>query len=317
MAAVDLVTLAEFTRYLRQQGANVDAAEEARASITDASRRIEGVCGRRLVFRAPVAAGETLLANSQTWATGAIAIAAQPSADGRTLKVEWSVATAGTLSITGIVAGASKTVVLNVLDGLVQHVPDFFTGTVSATAAGTAGGGTLTISPSLGYVEHHTFSSDTCRAHELVAMERPIIQVNEANEDYTREFGSSTRLVATTDYEVSAASGKVLRVSSKMAYSWATGWRAVRLTYSAGYRGPAGVPMDLKREALRVAALLYEEAIKHRVGVSSVTDATGNFTRFGPAGVPRETERALWAGGHVCMLVNGGTGARDFDEEAA
>lgn len=311
MAALDLVTLAEFAAFLPLSGTGANAA--ARLAITDASRRIEGVAGRRLVYRAPTEAGAAAVLSATSWAVAPVVITNQPSSDGRTLIVTWTTATAGTLTVVGTVAGATKTVVFDVANGLVQHGVDFFTAIASLTIAAATGAGTVTVTTSLGYVEYHTIWG---LARELRAMERPFQQVLEVNEDVSRSYLSTTRLVETTDYLVSKERARLLRVASNLSWGWRTGWRVVKGVWSAGYFGVANVPADIKGEALRVAALLFQEAQQRRIGISGASDATGNFTRFGPGRVPKETLDALWSGGHVNVEMSP-TGERDFAEDAA
>lgn len=312
MAALDLVTLAEFKAFLPLTGPGADAA--ARLAITDASCRIEGVTGRRLVYRAPPETGAAAVLSATSWAAATPAVTNQPSADGRTLIVNFTTATAGTLTVVGTVAGASKTVVFDAANGLVQHGVDFFTAIASLAIAGApAGGGTVTVTTSLGYVEYHSMPA---RARELRALERPFQQVLEVNEDTTCVYGAGTRLVENTDYLVSRGSAHLLRMATNLSWNWRIGWRVVKGVWSAGYFGSANVPADIKGETLRVAALLFQEAQQRRIGISGASDATGNFTRFGAARVPKETLDTLWSGGHVNVELSS-TGERDFDLEAA
>ncbi len=70
--------------------------------------------------------------------------------------------------------------------------------------------------------------------------------------------------------------------------------RPIRLTYTAGYTNTAAVPARIKTQAKRYAALLWRERERGSQGVSSMSDALGNFTRFGAARITPEMAEALY-----------------------
>jgi len=65
--------------------------------------------------------------------------------------------------------------------------------------------------------------------------------------------------------------------------NWATGHRAVKIVYQAGYLTTADVPARIKGVAMRYASVIWAEVKGGSFGVSGQSDATGNFTRFTPA----------------------------------
>lgn len=313
MPVFDLVTLAELKGYLPQTGTVRD--DHARNCISRASRALEHAGDQRYVYRAPAEVeGAKNLVNAQSWATGAIAAAAQPSAVGRTLIVSWTTATGGTLTATGTVAGvAGVTEVFDVANGLTQHGVKFFEGIVTWAAAAATGGGTVSAGSSLGYVEYHT----PCRAAAFLGLlERPLRQVLLVNEDASNLYLAATDLKETTDYALVKSNGRLRRVSSSVEAAWLTGRRAVKVIYSAGYFGAANVPQDLKGIALKLATLLFWETEKDRFGLVTSAGPMGSYTRFAPATIGQDLYNELWAGGYVRAQLEP-TGERDWDLEAA
>lgn len=312
MAVLDLVTLAEFKAYLPVTGSARDDA--ARNAITRASRLLEAAGDQRYVYRAPAEVdGAANLVAAQAWADGAITAAAHPSADGRTLIVSWSTATAGTLTATGTVNGvAGVTEVFDVANGTTQHGVKFFEGDVVYTAADADGDGTVSVGSSLGYVEYHTPRGGACA---IKALERPLRQLLSVHEDPACLYGADTLLEASTDYAVVTSMSRIRRVSSSIDTSWAIGRRAVKLVYSAGYFGTANVPQDLKGICLRLATLMFYETEKDRFGLVTQAGAMGSYTRFSPATVTQDLYNELWTGGYVRTQLEP-TGERDFDLEA-
>lgn len=290
-----------------------------RRAISRASRGIEQACGYRLVYRAPPASGETTVVNAASFVNGPIAFAA-PNSAGRTLAVTFSSAVAGTLTITGTVAGvAGVTEVFDAANGPVQHGVKFFSAISAAVAAGVAAPtGTVTALPSQGYVEYHTIPVTlNCDRALLRTLERPLRQVLAVYEDPYRLYGSDTLLVVDTDYTVAAGRGNVERLSAGVSYGWQTGRRAVKLVYSAGYFTAANVPVEIKGHALTLARQFFKEGETGRASeVASWSGPMGTGSRFAPATISRSIYDALWSGGHVNVEADF-TGERDFDLEAA
>jgi hypothetical protein len=309
-AALDLITLADFKVYRTLPGTAKDAA--LASVISAASRAIEDALGRRLVYRAPPT-GEAALLSGSTWAAGTPA-AANPVAGYRTLIVTFTTATAGTIQVT--CGGVTET--LDAADGLVQHGVKFFPpGTPTFTIAGTpAGGGTVTVTTSAGYLEYHTPDES---ARSLFTLEWPIANIQELNHDPGRVYGSSTALVAGTDYRLSTggngAPGTLTRLTGG---TWEMAWfgwtRAVKLIYSGGYRR-ASVPEQIKDVCRRYASMLFDEVEKGRIEVASGSSVLGSWTKFGCASLSRGMLAQLAA--HRRARFGADTGERDFDEEAA
>lgn len=320
MAALDLITLADLKVYGPIGGAQADAA--LKQFITAASRLIEGDLGRRIVYRAPPDTAASTIVNAQAFGTGAIAVAAQPASGGRTLIVAFSAATSGTLTIVGTVAGVSKTVVFDAANGLSQHGTDFFTAIASVT--GAAGTGTVTVTSSAGYLDYHTANRRAADGHfsgadtMLSLYEWPGQQLLEVNEDPARVYGTSTKLVQGTDYILSRPNdGDVLirqATSSPFSWSWLPGWRAVRVTYSAGYT-VATVPEEIKDACRRLAYLMWQEKDRGQIEVASGSNALGSWARMGPASLTRTMRQALTP--YRRNRFGSDTAERDFDLEAA
>jgi len=141
--------------------------------------------------------------------------------------------------------------------------------------------------------EYHTFDDPTC---ELRSLERPITAVTTIHEDTSspRTYGASSLLVSGTDYEAIKPSGIIRRINGTGSLrSWAGGYRAIKLVYTAGYATTAAVPARIKAQALRYAALVWDEQKRGAFGVSGASDSLGNYTRFAAASLNREMQQAL------------------------
>lgn len=141
--------------------------------------------------------------------------------------------------------------------------------------------------------EYHTFDGSTC---ELRPLERPITTVTTIHEDTAspRTYGASALLVSGTDYEAIKPSGVIRRINGTGSLrAWAVGYRAIKLVYAAGYATTAAVPARIKGQALRYAALVWDEQKRGAFGVSGASDALGNYTRFAAASLNREMQQAL------------------------
>lgn len=140
--------------------------------------------------------------------------------------------------------------------------------------------------------EYHTIRASE-QLEELYVSQWPIATITTLHEDETwpRAYGAGSLLVAGTDYEI-VGPDRIRRLASSGGWPswWKVGTRIVRNVFVAGYQGLDGtptalnggqaLPYDLKQAALFVAASIFKEADRQRWGVSAVTDATGNYTRF-------------------------------------
>ena len=122
--------------------------------------------------------------------------------------------------------------------------------------------------------EFHTMR---CGDAELLTRDYPIIEVQDVAEDLARVYST---LLATSDYQVVPAVGKLYRLSGGYPFAWLRGFRAIRIRYSYGYAGISEVPEEIKEVAVRWALLAYKETQSKRQGVASITDSTGTTTRF-------------------------------------
>lgn len=311
MSASDLITLDELKRYAPARGSAKDV--ELAEAIAFASREIEEHLDRRIVFRAPTESANSIRTTTN-WTDGAPAVSAQPAA-ARTLVVNWSgTPKAGTLTVTGTVAGvAGVTEVFDVVNGLAQYGVKFFTA-ISALAIANAtsvdsASATLTIGTSLGYIEYHNACGPRFRPYEY-----PIRSAGEANEDVALTHGTSTALVQGTDYAVHERK-YFTRLYSGLPLGWLPGWRVVKVRYSAGYFTVANVPADIKAVCKELAAWHFRYSENKEQGAQSINDGTGTRTFFGPPMLTEGMKGRLAK--HIREDCFDRTGERDFDLEAA
>ena len=312
MAAHDLITLEELTRYHPISGPGRD--DFLRECIARASRRIEQYLDRRIVYRAPgEVEGNGNIVASATCTNGALTVAAQPGSGGRTLIVTFDGSvTSGTVTVTGTVAGtAGVTEVFDSAAGRIQHGVKFFTAISGAAVTGATGDGTVKVGSSQGYIEFHTPYPG---AFEIKTLEWPVRQVREVNEDVAATYTAATALTEGTAFQVRKERRRIARVSGQLEFAWLSAYRSVRLIYSAGYFTAASVPDDIKEVACALAAWIYREADRMHPGLQSGSDATGSFVSIGPAMLTTGMKEKLDA-------YNRGeferTGERDWDLEAA
>lgn len=288
LSADSLVTLAEAKAAIPVTGSGADDLIER--EIKHWSREVRRITGRRWVYWAPPEVdGAANIVASVAITSATLTLAAQPDSSGRTLIVTVTDAnrsiTAGTITIVGTVAGATKTVVLTLSqDGpTVFHVPYFFTALASITVAslaGNTGADFIKVGTSLGLVEFYSPRLNDRTPHKLHLREYPLIQSAVVNEDTARAYGTDTALVLDTDYEVSRGE-YLVRIASRLPLSWVSGYRTVKHRYSAGYFGPANVPGNIKEVVLELVAWAYRYAKNGRQGASAGTDALGSWT-MGP-----------------------------------
>lgn len=128
---------------------------------------------------------------------------------------------------------------------------------------------------------------------ELYLNENPIVSVTSVKEDTTRAF--ATALVEGTDFLVVKPVGKLVRISSSLRKDWLNGWRCIQVVYVAGHKRvtdsqPAAAPnlvdTDTGRLILNVfweyARWLWKWRTEGSIGLSAISDATGNRTFIGP-----------------------------------
>ena len=129
--------------------------------------------------------------------------------------------------------------------------------------------------------EYHTFEDSEA---ELFTLDYPIISVTSVHEDTNRTYGATALLTVTTQYIVSKPVGKIIRVYSASSgrTAWLTGFRAVKVIYTAGYADTDSVPRELKDVCKRLVALKFREVERGQQGLSGQADDVGNYTRFGP-----------------------------------
>ena len=139
--------------------------------------------------------------------------------------------------------------------------------------------------------EYHTFR---CFESELYLRDWPIIAVTDVAEDIARTYGTS--LTVNTQYIVTAQKGKLTRTWSATSgeTAWQTGFRAVRVQYTAGYEEKEDVPDHIKDVCKRLVALKYREVDRKHEGLSGASDDAGNWTRFGTADLTDNMRKQIY-----------------------
>lgn len=144
------------------------------------------------------------------------------------------------------------------------------------------------------YTEYHTLERCT---RDLFLLDWPVVDpdavvIHEDSSWESREvadrYGADTLLEAGVDYIVSASSGKIVRVGA----TWATGWRAIKVQYTAGY-ALADVPGRIKRVAKELVARMRRDDVDRWQGVAARTDGTGTTTRMLPSELTTMDEKSL------------------------
>lgn len=149
--------------------------------------------------------------------------------------------------------------------------------------------------------EYHTMSACGADVYSsgLRTRDWPILTVTSIHEDTAlpRTYGAAALLVVGTHYEIikDARPRSLIRRlngGAGLLWDWATGHRAIKIVYTAGYAADA-VPERIKAQALRYASILWEEQKRGGYGMSGQTDALGNFTRFAMPQLSPEMKSAL------------------------
>lgn len=155
-------------------------------------------------------------------------------------------------------------------------------------------------------VEFHTVGPRL--TSEIFTLGWPIVSVTTAHEDPTRVYGAGALLVVDVDYIVSKPTGRLIRVSPGAGEAvWAPGFRTVKITYKSGWT-VAALPARFKDAALFLCALLFKEQARANWGVSSITDAAGNFTRVSVDHLPASVRAGLDV---EAARLSGASGERD------
>lgn len=309
-AAATLSDLATFLGGLSFVGME----DRAEACVNAASRQIEQYLSRRVIYRAPVESLSSIVAQVAITNVG-LTIAAQPTA-ARTLVVDivdpLRSLTAGTLTIAGTAGGASVMRTVTFSGPGRHHVPDFFTNVGSCIVSGAVGFSASTkiqVGTSLGYVEYHSPKDESLRL-----IEYPIFALASCYDDTgsPRTYSSTYLLTSGTDFDLSSPSGIVTRLYSGEVYPWSGYRRGAKVTYSAGWTR-ATVPEETKRAVLKLAGLQWGEQSGRTLGVQSMSNEAGNWTRYAPAEVRGDIAGMLEA--YRRIPWNAPTGERIFDEE--
>lgn len=148
---------------------------------------------------------------------------------------------------------------------------------------------------------------------ELHLIDWPVQSVTSVHEDPELVYGADTLLTEgiAGDYiiESSNGHGKLIRIDNKFPTHWDNNYRAIQVIYKGAYADIASVPQDIKDIVLRGVGLEYRELIRQQQGVSSMSDATGNVTRFFHARLTDDMKRELGNYRRVEYSVRTGTRA--------
>lgn len=292
---------------LKGQDAQLEAA------INRSSRQIEGHLSRRLICRAPIEDIDGVVAQVAITSASLTVI---PLTATRPLVVDVvdpsRTLTAGTLTITGTVAGATAVREVDISSPGRTHVPDWFSAIASVVVTGAAGQSASTkvqVGTTYGYVEYLSPAISTA---ELRLIDWPVIQVSTVHEDIDHTYGATTLLTQGTDYSVDKG-GQIIRLYASDRDEWDIGWRVVKATYSAGYTR-SNVPEDLKLATLKLVALYWKEQDRKQFGISGVSDSVGNWSRYAPGEVTRDIADLIEPYRRVAW--SSGSGSRpDYDME--
>jgi hypothetical protein len=141
--------------------------------------------------------------------------------------------------------------------------------------------------------EYHTFEEAET---ELYTLDLPIIAVTSIHEDTARTYAAAALLTADTHYIVNKPKGKIIRIASATAgrSTWTTGFRAVKVVYTAGYADTDSVPDDVKDVCGRHVSTVYREITKQMGGITDMSGDFGSITRLGPALLTSGMKRDLY-----------------------
>lgn len=165
------------------------------------------------------------------------------------------------------------------LEGIANRVSDEIEQTLGRQIV-TRGSGTGLLT------EYHTMQDPSglpVYTPDLRTLDWPIIAITTVHEDIglPRTYGAGALLTVDVGYELVKPTGIIRRIQGLgTRIPWATGPRAVKVVYQAGYLTSADVPARIKGVALRYASLVWSEVKSGTYGVSGASDTLGNFTRF-------------------------------------
>jgi hypothetical protein len=283
-----LVNLAEFKVFKPVSGDAQDDAMERAIGEASAVIEGEGVRYRRLTYRGPVESYTSVVNAQPLVASGNLALVGWTgNAAGRTLVIQKADPyrkVGGTLTVTGTAIGGGALVeTFNLADAYELHGIRFFATVTQAAISGGEGigtGVTVSIGLSAGYTELYSPCGSLIRPENW-----PIRNIAEIHEDSSRVFGSTTLLVAGTDYEKWTDESElraIARLSGGSYTSWSGGDWVVKARLSAGYKGPAEVPPEIKGVCLELASWFVQHSERKQYGLSSTSDATGSRSFTGP-----------------------------------
>lgn len=144
-----------------------------------------------------------------------------------------------------------------------------------------------------------TYYSPREQSAVLLLAQFPIITLTSVHEcaSSPRQYGADELLVSNTDYIAESPDGALARLTrldaSGLPTDWETGWRTVKVIYSAGYATAAAVPRKFKTWARQLAALRYRETIRGGQGAIQTQDGFGQITRLPRAQVEKTIRHEL------------------------
>jgi hypothetical protein len=278
--------------------------------LGSASRLVEDYNGAHFAWRG-VAEDDDNIVSSVQIANGAHALAGQPNVAGRCLRVvitdDTQLLTAGRLTIVGTdLAGAALSDVIDVQrreSGLNWCSANVYKTVTSATWSAVAGATSATvvkIGTAKVFTEYHSIE---CPGFPSVFTRyKNVLQVLELNEDTSRAYGSTTLLDA-DEYTVDKRRGRLVRIAGGgTPVNFQYGHRVLRNIYTAGfYCDPlrTKVPSALVDVVLELSLLRWRAVERKMQGVSSLSDAAGNVTRFSTGDLTKGMMEEMDRAGHA------------------
>lgn len=120
----------------------------------------------------------------------------------------------------------------------------------------------------------------------------PVISVQSLHEDLGRSY-TGPGLVEDVEFVVSKSRGSFQRVSGSTPLEWQVGVRTVRLVYTYGYANLAAIPVKIRDVVLDLAVRKWREVVNALQNVTSISDETGNITRYAQAKLTDEMRARL------------------------
>jgi hypothetical protein len=133
---------------------------------------------------------------------------------------------------------------------------------------------------STAWIEYHERSSAAPSVLRVLHWP-PTSPITEIAEDTSRAYGATTVLTENTDFLVNYNTGEITRVSGGSPTTWFSGFEAIRIKLTGGW-SEANVPPAVKDVCKEYMARKYHAGVDQEYSFSTVNDARGTVTHFGP-----------------------------------